>query len=266
MMQIFDCEQGSGDWFRARMGIPTASEFASVMANGKNGEASKTRRTYMLKLAGEILTGELMENYTNGHMDRGREIEDEARTFYDFMRDNESKELRRVGFIRNGNAGCSPDSLIGTNGMLEIKTKLPHLLIDLLLKDEFPSEHKAQCQGALWIAERDFIDIAVYWPELPLFVKRAERDEAYIAQLAQAVSAFNAELHDVVEKLRQRFESPKIDHTERDGVPAFLDRRIAAIAAAAPPAPEKVAARIARNLDRLKVRVPELAPPDPNYG
>jgi hypothetical protein len=59
---------------------------------------------------------------------------------------------------------------------------------------------------------------------------------------------------------------PAIDRTERDGVPTFLDRRTAAIAAAAPPAPEKVPARIARNLDRLKERVPELAPPDPNYG
>jgi len=202
-MQILDCEQGSGDWFRARMGIPTASEFATVLANGRNGEASKTRRTYMLKLAGEIITGEPMENYCNGHMERGIALEPEARDFYSFMSD---VQLTKVGLIVNGPKGCSPDSLIGDNGILEIKTALPHLLIDLLLKDEFPTAHKAQCQGQLWIAEREFVDIAVYWPKLPLFVKRTYRDEAYIAALAAAVDAFNAELQATVERVRKLFQ------------------------------------------------------------
>jgi predicted phage-related endonuclease len=86
--------------------------------------------------------------------------------------------------------------------MLEIKTKLPHLLIDCLLKDNFPPEHRAQCQGALWVAEREWIDIAVYWPGLPLFVKRAHRDEEYINQIASAVAQFNEELAEIVAKVR----------------------------------------------------------------
>jgi hypothetical protein len=204
MIQIFDCAQGSEEWFRARAGIPTASEFATIMASGRGGGESKTRRTYMLKLAGEILTGEPMESYTNEHMERGKQMEAEARDFYAFMHD---ADLTSVGFIKNGPKGCSPDSLIGSDGMLEIKTKLPHLLIDVLLKDEFPAEHKAQCQGALWVAEREWIDIAVYWPKLPLFVRRAYRDEGYIANLAGAVNAFNAELLAVVERVR-RYGAP----------------------------------------------------------
>lgn len=199
-MQIFDFEQGGPDWFAARLGLPTASEFATVMAKGKDGGASLTRKTYMLKLAGEIMTGEPMENYSNAHMERGKAMEDEARDFYAFLT---GEPLQRVGFVRNGITGCSPDSLIGADGVLEIKTKLPHLLIDCLLKDEFPPEHKAQCQGALWVAERDWIDIAVYWPKLPLFVKRATRDEPYIAKLKDAVAAFNLELQDTVEKIRR---------------------------------------------------------------
>jgi hypothetical protein len=86
--------------------------------------------------------------------------------------------------------------------MLEIKTKLPHLMIECILKDEFPAEHKAQCQGALWVAEREWIDIAVYWPKMPLFVKRATRDEDYIKKLSDAVDAFNDELDAVVERIR----------------------------------------------------------------
>lgn len=199
MMTIIDCEQGTGDWFRARAGMATASEFATVMAKGKDGGDSKTRRTYMLKLAGEILTGEPMEQFTNIHMERGKIMEDEARNLYCFQTDY---DLQRVGFIVNGPKGCSPDSLIADKGMVEIKTQLPHLLIDTLLKGDFPPEHKAQCQGGLWVAEREWIDIAVYWPRLPLFVKRAYRDDAYIAQLSKAIDLFNEELAQTVERVR----------------------------------------------------------------
>lgn len=204
-MNIFTCEQGSPEWFEVRRGIPTASEFSTVLAKGRNGEESKTRKTYMLKLAGEILTHEPMESFTNAHMERGKIMEDEARDCYCFMQDCEAD---RIGFIRNGDKGCSPDSLIGDKGALEIKTKLPHLQIETILKGEFPPEHKAQCQGVLWVGEREWIDIAVYWPKLPLFVKRAYRDEAYIKTLSAAIDKFNDELAEVVEKIRA-YSSPK---------------------------------------------------------
>lgn len=199
MMMVIDCEQGTSEWFRIRSGMPTASEFATVMAKGKDGGDSKTRKTYMLKLAGEILTGEPMEQFTNIHMERGKIMENEARNLYCFQTDY---DLQRVGFIINGPKGCSPDSLIGDKGMVEIKTQLPHLLIDTLLKGDFPPEHKAQCQGGLLVAEREWIDIAVYWPRLPLFVKRAYRDDAYIAQLSKAIEIFNNELTETVERVR----------------------------------------------------------------
>lgn len=205
MMQIIDCEQGSEAWFRARAGMPTASEFATLLAKGRGESESKTRRTYMLRLAGEILTGEPMESYTNAHMERGKVMEDEARQLYAFLTD---AQCERVGFIINGPKGCSPDSLIGNDGMLEIKTKLPHLLIDALLKDVFLPEHKAQCQGALWVAEREWIDLAVYWPRLPLLVKRAYRDEPYIKSLSAEVDNFNTELQETVAKIRAYGSAP----------------------------------------------------------
>jgi hypothetical protein len=109
-MQIVECDQGTDEWFRARMGIPTASEFSTVMAQGRGGAESKTRKTYMLKLAGELLTGEPMDKFGNAHTERGKEMEPEARNLYAFMQDCEPQ---LVGFIRNGQKGCSPDSLIG---------------------------------------------------------------------------------------------------------------------------------------------------------
>ena len=86
MLTVYDCEQGSEDWFRARMGIPTASEFGTVLAP-RAGSEGKMRRTYLHKLAGEIITGEPMERYGNAHMDRGHEMEAEARSLYAFMSD-----------------------------------------------------------------------------------------------------------------------------------------------------------------------------------
>lgn len=87
--------------------------------------------------------------------------------------------------------------------MLEIKTTLPDLLIDIHLRGEFPPEHLAQCQGNLWVAERESIDIAIFWPRMPLYVQTIHRDEAYISRLASAVDEFNSELAYVVQQMRK---------------------------------------------------------------
>lgn len=191
MMQIHEMEQGTPEWFAVRMGLPTASQFATIMAKGRSGGDSKTRQTYLYKLAGEILTGDPMDSFSNHHMERGHEMEPEARSYYAFMHDVEPQQ---VGFITNGPKGCSPDSLVGNDGMLEIKTKLPHLMLAVLEADQFPAEHRAQCQGQLWVAEREWIDLTCYWPKMPPFIKRAYRDDAYIAEISAAVDQFNDEL------------------------------------------------------------------------
>jgi hypothetical protein len=200
MLEIIECDQGTDQWYAARLGIPTASCFATVMAKGKDGGASKTRADYLRKLAGEILTGQPMESYSNGHMERGKEWEPDARHLYAFMHDCEPQT---VGFIRNGNKGCSPDSLIGNDGGLEIKAALPHIQVERLLSGRLPAEHRAQVQGSLWIAEREWWDFTSYCPRLPLFVVREYRDEEYIGKLSAAVDQFNDELAATVSRIRQ---------------------------------------------------------------
>lgn len=198
-LRVFDCEQGSADWFAARAGIPTASEFGTVLAKGRGGGDSLTRRKYLYQLAGEVITGQVVDTYTNAHMERGKAMEADARRLYAFDRDAEPV---LVGFMRRGRAGASPDSLIGAEGLLEIKTKLPHLHIDCLMADAMPAEHVAQVQGQLWITGRAWCDFVSYWPGLPLFVKRVQRDEDYIGRLAAAVGEFNAELDAIVARVR----------------------------------------------------------------
>ena len=199
-IQVFDCEQGSELWFRCRAGIPTASEFSTVMAKGKDGGASITRLKYMRQLAGEILTEEpAPEGYSNGFMERGKLLEDEARSLYAFMRDVEPE---RVGFIRNGNKGASPDSLIGTNAGLEIKVAIPAVQIERLQRGTLPTEHVAQVQGSMWVTERASWSFVSYCPKLPPLIIDVPRDEAYIATLAKAVDAFNTELDAMVQSIR----------------------------------------------------------------
>lgn len=195
MMEVFDFPQNSPEWYAVRKGLPTASCFSDILAKGQG----KSRASYMRRLAAEVITGEPLESFTSAAMERGHLLEDEARNLYAFMHDVEPKQ---VGFIRNGRKGCSPDSLIDDNAMLEIKTQRGDLLIETIQKDEFPSCHVAQVQGQLWIAEREYCDLLVYWPGLPPFVKRAYRDEKYIAQLATAVDAFNEELDLLVDRIR----------------------------------------------------------------
>jgi hypothetical protein len=195
-LEIIECEQGSEEWFRARLGIPTASMFGAILAKGEG----KTRAAYLRKLAAEIITEEPGEQFTTPAMERGKQMEAEARAFYAFDAD---MNLTQAGFVRNHGAGWSPDSLIAGDGALEIKTQRADLLIETILKGEFPSEHKAQCQGGLWIGEREWIDLCIYWPKMPPFVKRAYRDELYIKTLVFEVARFRDDLDDMVLAIRK---------------------------------------------------------------
>lgn len=198
-LQIFDCEQGTPEWFACRAGIPTASEFHTVLAKGRGGGESKTRRTYLYKLVGERLTGQPTESYTNAHMERGKAMEDEARQLYAFLHD---VQPQRIGFMRYGDCGASPDSLIGDDGGCEIKTHLPHIHLPILDADELPPDNKAQVQGCLMVSGREWWDFISYWPRLPIFIKRVYRDEPYIQALRCAIDEFNEELAAMEQRYR----------------------------------------------------------------
>ncbi len=142
---------------------------------------------------GERITGEPSDTFQgNAHTRRGHELEPVARELY-----HEAvglPQLEQIGIILNHGVGYSPDCLVASNGLVEIKTKLPKYQLELLLADELPQEHVAQCQGGLWVSEREWINFVSYWPGMPLFVKRAYRDEVLIRTIAERVEAFHEEL------------------------------------------------------------------------
>jgi len=200
MIEIFDVEQGSPEWFAVRAGVVTSSEFATVMAKGKDGGASVTRAKYLRQLAGEILTGEpAPEGYSNGFMARGKELEDEARRLFAFMRD---ADPIKVGFVKDGRVGCSPDSLLGERSGLEIKVAIPAVQIERLQLGRLPPEHVAQVQGSMWVTGRPTWSFMSYCPKLPPLIVEVERDNAYLAQLGNAMAAFQDELDSLVASIR----------------------------------------------------------------
>lgn len=213
-MEIFDDPQGSPEWYAARLGLPTASQFQTIISGTKDAKDKKTRTDYLYKLAGEILTGQPMDKYNNALMDRGHEFEDDARNFYALSTNTEPK---RVGFIKANGTGCSPDSLVGEDGGLEIKIALPHVQIDRLLRGELPSAHKAQVHGNIWIANRKWWDFVSYCPQLPMLRVRVIRDEAYNLELQKSVISFNDELSLLVKKIKNYGNAE-----QRERIPAII--------------------------------------------
>ena len=189
-MKYLDCEQGTEEWFRARLGIPTASQFGSIITPG--GKASSSADRYMRRLVAEWLAGVPVDNEQSSFwMERGSELEDEARSRYEFDTGN---EVEQVGFIAADGYGCSPDGLVGENGMLEIKCPKASTMVEYYCLDGVPGKYIPQLQGQLWVAQRQWVDFFAYHPKLHPLRRRVVPDEDYIAKMEKLVMAFNAKL------------------------------------------------------------------------
>ncbi|PVZ19962.1 MULTISPECIES: lambda exonuclease family protein [unclassified Pseudomonas] len=200
MQIITDIQQGTPEWLKLRLGIITCSELDCLLVSGK-GEAGfgVAAFTYMDQLIGERITEEAAEiPFQTKATTRGHELEGVAKGLYEAR---EGIGTDSVGIILNHGIGYSPDALVAADGLIEIKTKLPKFQVGVLLAGEVPKEHVAQCQGGLWVSEREWIDFISYWPGLPLFVKRVYRDEAMIRKLVERVKTFYEILDDRMDRV-----------------------------------------------------------------
>ncbi|MEO9231595.1 MAG: lambda exonuclease family protein [Devosia sp.] len=193
--------QGTEEWFAERLGRVTASSFSDVLAKGEG----VTRKRYMRRLVAERLTGRSQESFSNGHTERGAEQEQFARLQYEAMTGNLVTE---VGFIKHPTlfAGASPDGLIDDDGGQEIKSVVPTVHIETMERGKYPTTHKAQIQGCLWITGRQWWDFVSYSPDflqenLRLYIFRVQRDEEYIANLEVEVVKFLKEVDEMVERV-----------------------------------------------------------------
>lgn len=184
-MRICSHEQGSPEWFEARLGVPSASMFSKIVTT--KGTWSTQADSYINQLVAEQLTGEREEIYQSHHMIRGVELEPEARDMYCLMTNSEVQE---VGFCLHDTlkAGCSPDGLVGEHGGLEIKCPAPATHVEYLRGGVLPSRYKQQVMGCLWVTQRDWWDFMSYHPNMKPLIVRVERDEEYISALEECVA------------------------------------------------------------------------------
>lgn len=180
-MKIYEnIEQRSEEWYNLRKGKLTASEFHTLLGN------STTKENLLLKKTAERLNPNYTESFlSNPDIERGIELEAQARLLYEM---ETGQEVKEIAFCEVDDfVGCSPDGLIGEDGIIEIKCPKDTVFIDQVIKDKIKPEYYTQIQFNLLCLEKQFCDYIAYNENYPLFVKRIERDEEHIAKIKDAI-------------------------------------------------------------------------------
>jgi hypothetical protein len=205
-MPIFhNVAQYSETYDRLKLGIPTSSNFRKIIT--PQGKPSKQWREYACVLIAERILQRKIEFYNSPAMERGLIVESEAADWYEFDQD---VTVQKVGFITDDDhtVGCSPDRLVGEEGLLEIKAPLPHTQIEYWISGEVSERFRPQLQGQLYVSQRSWVDIVCWHDELPKVVVRVEPDEQFIKTLDRELQVFNFFIESVMEKIRAMNEVP----------------------------------------------------------
>ncbi len=197
-------ESRSAAWYYLRLGRPTASEFHRIVTpTGKN---STQAEDYSHRLLAEMMLRKpLDEGVQTEWMLRGVELEDNAIEAYEF---ESGLSTSLGGFCTDdeGQYGCSPDRLVGDDGVLEMKCPAPNTHVGYLDDpDSLTQEKKPQVQGLLLITGREWCDLMSYHPELPTIIRRAKRDERYIDTLRVGLAKFCDQLLLIRANLEQKY-------------------------------------------------------------
>ena len=205
-MIISNCKQGSPEWSLARIGIPTASEFSKLVTS--TGQPSKSMSDYARVLAAESWAGKPVDGWNgNKYTDRGKELEPEARAWYEFQT---GQEVAEVGFVTDDlkRYGCSPDGLIRPDGGVEFKCCIAkeHIkYLEYIAKHhKAPSGFVAQCQGEMYVCELDWVDLVFYHPDLPCKILRQTPNGSFIRMLKAQIKAVEAERNIVLRFLKEQ--------------------------------------------------------------
>lgn len=202
-----DIEQGSEAWRLSRVGRVGCSRLGDVMAQGKGGAPSATRRNYMTELLLERLTGKYAEGYQSPDMLRGIQLEPRARSEYE-------ARVGRMVLKESGKEhptikgwGCSPDGIIvGENGGLEIKCPNGATHLDTFMNGTVKRDYILQITGGVIIYEKDFWDFVSFNPDFPdnlcFYCKRFTRDELPIDEVKEGVIKFLDELNELEAKVK----------------------------------------------------------------
>lgn len=171
-MQIHLCEQGSEQWHAVKKGKMSASHAQEIASAG----AGLT--SYIYELMAEVYSSAPRESYTNEDMDRGVQLEADARSLYELER---GVKVDTVGFIEvSEHVGCSPDGLVGEDGLVEIKSHNDAKHLRLLVEgaDGIESKYIWQMQMQMMLTNRKWADYVAFNPNFreTLIIYRIEAD------------------------------------------------------------------------------------------
>jgi putative phage-type endonuclease len=194
-------EQGTEEWKLARLGKVTASRVSAARA--KKGTA--TRADYIADIITERLTGSPIESYTNAYMEWGTANEPLARAAYEIKTGIWVEQVAIVNHPTIPNFAASPDGLVWTDGLLEIKCPKTSTHLGWMMKGTVPSEHKNQLLAQLACTGREWVDFVSFDPRLPehlqLFVVRFQPERKDIEDLEKDVMTFLTEVDTMQRKL-----------------------------------------------------------------
>lgn len=204
-------EQGTPEWFAARKGRITGSKFKDARDRLKSGAPSGKATLYARNVARERLGGKAEDVYQNSAMRFGQEQEPFARMAYETTT---GYMVQEVGFAATdcGMFGLSPDGLVGTDGVLEIKTMVGSDNLFTTVIEEDYSAYMDQCLGYLLFLDRQWVDLCMWVPDLEaaglgLVIHRIERDEKAIAALKSDLDTFATMVRQFESQLRAKARS-----------------------------------------------------------
>lgn len=204
-----EIEQKTDEWRQERCGRFTGSLFGDALAKSKrDGKPLKARNDLIWTVAAERIQGYQAEGPSSYSLRWGTETEPLAREAYEIAT---GEFVTEKGFIVHPQfdfAGCSPDGIIGDDGLIEIKSpKCPEIHLQRWL-DGVPEEYIPQIQGQLWVTGRKWCDFVSYDPDTDprfrLLIIRVERDEKFIAELQAEILAAEVEVCALVEQLNKK--------------------------------------------------------------
>jgi hypothetical protein len=196
-----DCAQYGEVYERLKIGIPTSSGFAKILTPIERKKSGQWNE-YKFDLIGERLKGYRTSTFASPAMELGLIREAEAADWYVFSHD---VDVRRVGFVTDDDnrMACSPDRLVGEDGLLEIKCPdKPGQQVAYHLQRNSLKKFWSQLQGQLLVTQRKWVDIVAWHDGLPTKILRVTRDEPFIELLAAWLDKFIAEVEAGTEEMR----------------------------------------------------------------
>ena len=204
-MKVLSMPQGSPEWLAARAGKVTASRINDVMAS----KTTAAYRDYRAQIVAEILTGQPQESgFTNAAMQWGTEQEKFARAEYELACDWTVDEIGIVLHPTIERGAASPDGLVSTNGLVEIKCPKTATHLQTLVDKKQPRQYENQMLWQMACTGREWCDFVSYDPRLPddlqLFVHRFDRDDKRIEEIEAAVTQFLSEVDEMIDNIRKK--------------------------------------------------------------